>query len=57
VGNESHFYVLGRLDARRIVKKVSVASHYPGRPVLPDGQFLHIQVPPRGMIVLDLELA
>jgi len=57
VGNESHYYVLGQLDVRRVVKKIHIASHYPGRPLLPNGQLIHIQVPPRGMIVLDIELA
>lgn len=54
VGNEDHIYVLGRIDLRREVKEVRIASHYPGRPILPDGQFIRVQVPPRGMIVLDV---
>jgi hypothetical protein len=54
VGNEDYIYVLGRIDMQRDVKDVRIASHYPGRPVEPDGRFIHVQVPPRGMIVLDV---
>jgi hypothetical protein len=54
IGNEDHIYVLARLDLRRDAKEVRIASHYPGRPILPDGHFIHVQVPPRGMIVLDV---
>ena len=54
VGNEDHIYAIGRLDLRRNVRDVRIASHYPGRPLLPDGRFLRVQVPPRGMIVLDV---
>lgn len=57
VGNEDHIYVLGRIDLRRPVREVHIASHYPGRPILPDGSFIKVQVPPRGMIVLDVLLA
>jgi hypothetical protein len=57
VGNEDHIYVLARIDLLRDVKEVHIASHYPGRPILPDGRFIHVQVPPRGMIVLDVILA
>ena len=54
VGNEDHIYVLGRIDMRRDIKEVRIASHYPGRPIFPDGRFIRVQVPPRGMIVLDV---
>jgi len=54
VGNEDHIYVLGRIDLQREAREVRIASHYPGRPVLPDGRLIHVQVPPRGMIVLDV---
>lgn len=54
VGNEDTIYVLARLDLQREVREVRIASHYPGRPILPDGRFIHVQVPPRGMIVLDV---
>jgi hypothetical protein len=57
IGNEDHIYVLARLDLRRDAKEVRIASHYPGRPILPDGHFIHVQVPPRGMIVLDVSPA
>jgi len=54
VGNEDDIYVLGRLDMRRDIKEVRIASHYPGRPIYPDGRFIRVRVPPRGMIVLDV---
>lgn len=54
VGNEDTIYVLARLDLQREVREVRIASHYPGRPILPDGRFINVQVPPRGMIVLDV---
>ncbi|OGV61467.1 MAG: hypothetical protein A3K19_19910 [Lentisphaerae bacterium RIFOXYB12_FULL_65_16] len=54
VGNEDYIYVLARLDMRQEVREVRIASHYPGRPIHPDGRFINVQVPPRGMIVLDV---
>lgn len=57
VGNEAHIYVLGRVDVGREVKAVRIASHFPGKPIYPDGQYVDVRVPPRGMIVLDLTLA
>lgn len=54
VGNEDHIYVLGRIDLLRPIREVRIASHYPGRPIEPDGRFLDVRVPPRGMIVLDV---
>jgi hypothetical protein len=57
VGNEAHIYVLGRVDLVHPARKIEIASHYPGRPILPVENFIDIRVPPRGMIVLDIELA
>ena len=57
VGNEAHFYVLGRLDMRQPVKSVRIASHFPGKPIFPEERFLDVRVPPCGMIVLDVERA
>jgi hypothetical protein len=54
VGNEDHIYALGQIDLQREAREVRIASHYPGRPVLPEGRLIHVQVPPRGMIVLDV---
>jgi len=54
VGNEDYIYVLARIDMRQEVKKVRIASHYPGRSIYPEGRFINVQVPPRGMIVLDV---
>lgn len=54
VGNEDYIYALGRIDMRREVREVRIASRYPGRPILPAGCFVPVQVPPRGMIVLDV---
>jgi hypothetical protein len=54
VGNETYIYVLGRVDMGREIKEVRIASHYPGRPIYPDGRFVDVRVPPRGMIVLDM---
>lgn len=56
VGNEAHFYVLGRIDMGREVKAVRIASHFPGKQIYPVESFLDVRVPPRGMIVLDVEL-
>ena len=56
VGNEAHLYVLARIDLLREVKEVHIASHFPGRPIYPDGRFIDVQVPPRGMIALDVIL-
>ncbi|MHB8997075.1 MAG: hypothetical protein ACYC63_17655 [Armatimonadota bacterium] len=56
VGNEAHIYVLGRVDLLRSARKVEIASHFPGRPIEPVENFIDIRVPPRGMIVLDVEL-
>jgi len=54
VGNEAHVYVLGRIDMLRAVDSVRVASHFPGRPIEPDGSLIDVRVPPRGMVVLDV---
>ncbi len=54
VGNEDHIYVLDRIDLGFEAAEVRIASHYPGRPIEPDGRFLDVRVPPRGMIVLDV---
>ena len=54
VGNEAHFYVLGRVDILREVREVHVASRFPGIPVTHEGRFIDVRVPPRGMIALDI---
>lgn len=56
VGNESDLYVLDRLDMRREVASVHIAGHFPGKPIYPDGQYIDVRVPPRGMIALDVML-
>jgi len=55
VGNEAHFYVVGRIDMLREVRKVSIRSHFPGRPIPYDGRVIEVRVPPRGMVALDVE--
>ncbi|MEN6644162.1 MAG: hypothetical protein ABFE08_17120 [Armatimonadia bacterium] len=56
VGNEAHFYVLDKVDMRREVAGVRIAGHFPGKPIYPQGQYLDVRVPPRGMIALDVDL-
>jgi hypothetical protein len=56
VGNEAHYYVLARIDMLREAREVRVVSHFPATPILPDGRFLDVRVPPRGAIVLDVTL-
>ncbi len=53
VGNEAHYYTLGRLDLQRPVREVRVVSHFPPTPLLPDGRFVDVRVPPRGAVVFD----
>lgn len=56
VGNEAHFYVVGRIDMLREVRTVSIRSHFPGRPIPYDGRIIEVRVPPRGMVALDVEV-
>jgi len=54
VGNEAHIYVLARIDMRRPVREVRVASHFPGRPIEVSSSILHVRIPPRGVVLLDV---
>jgi hypothetical protein len=56
VGNEAYWYTQPQLDMGREILEVQVASHFPGKPVYPDGTTLATRVPPRGMVVLDVRL-
>jgi len=47
--------VVGRIDMLREVRKVSIRSHFPGRPIPYDGRVIEVRVPPRGMVALDVE--
>ena len=54
VGNEAHIYVLARIDMRRPVREVRVASHFPGRPIEVANSILNVRIPPRGVVLLDV---
>ena len=54
VGNEAHVYVLARIDMRRPVREVRVASHFPGRPIDIADSILNVRIPPRGVVLLDV---
>jgi hypothetical protein len=45
-----------QVDLYRQILDVRVASHFPGKPVQPQGTTLAARVPPRGMVVLDVRL-
>lgn len=55
VGNEAHYYIQPQIDLGREIQEVRIASHFPGRPIAPDGATLTARVPPRGMVVLDVQ--
>ncbi len=56
IGNEAHYYVQPQVDLHRKIGEVRVASHFPGKPIVPQGTTLATRVPPRGMVVLDVEV-
>lgn len=56
IGNEAHHYAIPQVDLRREIAEVKIASHYPGKPIEPQGTTLTTRVPPRGMVVLDLRM-
>jgi hypothetical protein len=56
MGNEAYWYMQPQLDFGREVREVRVASHYPGKPIEPQGTTLATRVPPRGMVVLDVRV-
>jgi len=57
IGNEAHYYVQPQVDLHREIEEVRVASHFPGKPILPQGTTLATRVPPRGMVVLDVRVS
>lgn len=56
IGNEAHYYIIPQVDVHREIAQVSAASHFPGKPVVSDGSTLVTRVPPRGMVVLDVQV-
>ncbi len=56
IGNEAYWYMQPQLDFGREVLEVRIASHFPGKPIVPSGTTLATRVPPRGMVVLDVKL-
>jgi hypothetical protein len=56
IGNEVHYYVEPQVDLHREIISVRVASHFPGKPIRSQGSSLWTRVPPRGMVVLDVEV-
>lgn len=56
IGNEAYWYTQPQLDLGREVLEVQIASHFPGKPIYPDGTTLATRVPPRGMVVLDVRV-
>jgi hypothetical protein len=56
IGNEAHYYTHPQVDLGRKILEVCIASHFPGRPIIPDGNTLTVRVPPRGMVVLDVRV-
>jgi hypothetical protein len=57
IGNEAHYYTAPQVDLKREIVEVTAASHFPGKPIEPEGSTLTTRVPPRGMVVLDVEFA
>jgi len=56
IGNEAYWYTQPQLDFGREILEVRIASHFPGKPIVPSGTTLATRVPPRGMVVLDVKL-
>ena len=56
IGNEAHYYIIPQVDVHREILGISTASHFPGKPVVSDGSTLVTRVPPRGMVVLDVQV-
>jgi hypothetical protein len=56
IGNEAHYYVQPEVDLGREIREVRIASHFPGKPIYPQGTTLTTRVPPRGMVVLDVHV-
>ena len=54
IGNEAHYYTHPQVDLGREIKEIRIASHFPGKPIYPQGTTLTTRVPPRGMVVLDV---
>ncbi|MBD3291910.1 MAG: hypothetical protein GF393_03235 [Armatimonadia bacterium] len=57
IGNEAHYYIIPQVDLNREIVEVTAASHFPRKPIEPEGSTLTTRVPPRGMVVLDVEFA
>jgi len=56
LANEAYWYTAPQLDFGREILEVRVASHFPGKPVVAEGTTLSTRVPPRGMVVLDVQV-
>jgi len=56
IGNEAYWYTQPQLDFGREIREVRIASHFPGKPIEPQGTTLATRVPPRGMVVLDVQV-
>lgn len=56
IGNEVHHYLEPQVDLHREILAVRVVSHFPGKPVPAQGTTLKTRVPPRGMVVLDVQV-
>ncbi|MBM3501612.1 MAG: hypothetical protein FJX74_23405 [Armatimonadetes bacterium] len=57
VGNDSHCYAITELDVHRPIRRVQVATVFPGQTPPTTGALIHnLRVPGKGMVVLDVEL-
>jgi len=56
IGNEAYWYMQPQVNLGREILQVKIASHFPGKEIYPSGTTLATRVPPRGMVVLDVQV-